>query len=150
MKKTFELILLALCFISVAILKTSSQNADLTASLYGELASGKCGPSASYSLNETGNMNISEGIMSDYDSQSAPWANYAHLVHDVSLHCEYVGKNSFKDMTLSTIMIYDTVKQIAAGAFDGVEKVPGKDFKITYAGTKAQWEKIIIGENNSI
>ena len=150
MKKTFELILLALCFISVAILKTSGQNADLTASLYGELASGKCGPSASYSLNETGNMNISEGIMSDYDSQSAPWANYAHLVHDVSLHCEYVGKNSFKDMTLSTIMIYDTVKQIAAGAFDGVEKVPGKDFKITYAGTKAQWEKIIIGENNSI
>ena len=88
------------------------------------VASGKCGDSATWTLDSTGTLTISgTGRMTNFTKDApAPWADQADQITTVEVEgtVTSVGATAFKDCTaLTTVNIADGVEYIEAGAFNG-------------------------------
>ena len=68
-------------------------------------------------------------------------------VIDMSESMETIPKDAFKgDTALTAVFFKDAIKNIDAGAFNGCKNVEN----LYYTGTKAQWEEVSVGANNTI
>ncbi len=90
-----------------------------------------------------------KGIMIDFSDDNLPkWNDYSESLQRILIDSEvtYIGKNAFSKLTnISEVTIDKSVTEIGAGAFSGCTKL----VNVYYNGTKEEWDKIHIGDNNT-
>ena len=110
------------------------------------LAAGTCGENVTWELTVEGEM-IIEGY-GEMDETEVPWSGYLDYIKTLTIAdgVTSIGSSMFQGCkNLETISIPNTIEVISPRAFDQCPLIE----EIYYGGSKSEWDKIEIGDNNN-
>ncbi len=128
-----------------------SNNEQLTsAALHTVTASGTCGDNLTWSLYDTGRLEIiGTGAMTSWTSPNkAPWYDYRTEINEIIIGegVTSVGKFAFTSCTAQkSVSIPESVTSIEASAFGNSRNITD----VYYASDKSDWDKITVGNINN-
>lgn len=97
------------------------------------IASGLCGESVSYALDDKGLLTISgSGRMDDYDWHSSPFYEYRDEINSIVIEAgiTYIGKDAFYESTaLTEVAFPESVLEIGENAFGDCYRLTSVDFE---------------------
>ena len=110
--------------------------------------SGTCGENLTWTLNGDGTLTVhGEGAMDSFTPDDVPWRDYREMITKVVIEdgVTSIGSYAFVDCSaLREVRIPVSVTNIADHAFSGCNALE----KVTYDGSKEQWDEIEIGIGN--